>query len=202
MYRATERDKPSHQKTRGSVGRCHCWETDNPLFIIYRDEWGVPVRDDRLLFEQLVLSGFQAGLSWRTILYKRENFRRAFHNFEADRVATYSARERRRLLADAGIIRNRQKIDAAINNAKAVLTVREEFGAFSDYLWDFVDGRPIRRRHPGGQSPDRSPESDALSKNLKTRGFSFVGSTIVYAFMQGVGLVNDHKPSCPIARAK
>jgi len=184
------------------IGGCRCWETDDSLFLLYRDEWGVPVRDDRLLFEQLVLSGFQAGLSWRTILYKRENFRRAFHNFEADRVATYGARERRRLLDDSGIIRNRQKVDAAINNAKAVLTVREEFGAFSDYLWDFVGGRPIRRRHPGGQSPDRSPESDALSKDLKTRGFSFVGSTIVYAFMQGVGLVNDHRSSCPIARVK
>jgi DNA-3-methyladenine glycosylase I len=176
--------------------------TDDPLFLVYRDEWGVPVRDDRLLFEQLVLSGFQAGLSWRTILYKRENFRRALHNFEADRVAVYGARERKRLLADAGIIRNRQKIDAAIKNAKAVLTVREEFGTFSDYLWDFVGGRPIRRRHPGGQSPARSAESDALSKDLQTRGFSFVGTTIVYAFMQGVGLVNDHKRSCPIARAK
>lgn len=172
------------------------------MFLIYRDEWGVPVRDDRLLFEQLVLSGFQAGLSWRTILYKRENFRRAFHNFEADRVARYGARERRRLLADTGIIRNRQKIDAAINNAKAMLTVREEFGAFSDYLWDFVGGRPIRRRHPRAKSPDRSPESDALSKDLQTRGFRFVGSTIVYAFMQGVGLVNDHRSSCPISRAK
>ena len=170
--------------------------------MVYRDEWGVPVRDDRLLFEQLVLSGFQAGLSWRTILYKRETFRRAFHNFEADRVAAYGTRERQRLLADAGIIRNRQKVDAAINNAKAVLTVREEFGSLSDYLWDFVGGRPIRRRHPGGQNPDRSPESDALSKDLQSRGFSFVGSTIVYAFMQGVGLVNDHKRSCPIARAK
>lgn len=194
--------KRSTENTAHHVGSCRCWETDDPLFRIYRDEWGVPVRDDRLLFEQLVLSGFQAGLSWRTILYKRENFRRAFHNFEADRVARYGARERRRLLTDAGIIRNRQKIDAAINNAKSVLTVREEFGAFSDYLWDFVGGRPIRRRHPGGQSPDRSPESDALSKDLQTRGFSFVGSTIVYAFMQGVGLVNDHKSSCPIARAK
>ncbi len=172
------------------------------MFLVYRDEWGVPVRDDRLLFEQLVLSGFQAGLSWRTILYKRENFRRAFHNFDVDRVARYGLRERKRLLADADIIRNRQKIDAAIKNAKAVLEVREEFGVFSKYLWDFVGGRPIRRRHPGGQSPDRSPESDALSKDLKTRGFSFVGSTIVYAFMQGVGLVNDHKASCPIARAK
>jgi DNA-3-methyladenine glycosylase I len=182
------------------VNRCRCWTTDDSLFIIYRDEWGVPVRDDRLLFEQLVLSGFQAGLSWRTILYKREHFRRAFHNFEADRVATYGARERRRLLADANIIRNRQKIDAAINNAKAVLTVREEFGGFSDYLWDFVGERPIRRRHPGGQIPDRSPESDALSKDLQTRGFRFVGSTIVYAFMQGVGLVNDHRPPCPRAR--
>jgi DNA-3-methyladenine glycosylase I len=171
------------------------------LFIVYRDEWGVPVRDDRLLFEQLVLSGFQAGLSWRTILYKREHFRRAFHSFDAKRVAAYGARERRRLLADACIIRNRQKIDAAINNAKAVLTAREEFGSFSDYLWGFIGEKPIRRRHPDGQIPDRSPESDALSKDLQTRGFSFVGSTIVYAFMQGVGLVNDHKPSCPRARS-
>lgn len=183
------------------VGSCRCWTTDDPLFIVYRDEWGVSVRDDRLMFEQLVLSGFQAGLSWRMILYKREHFRRAFHYFEADRVATYGARERRRLLADAGIIRNRQKIDAAINNAKAVLTVREEFGAFSDYLWDFVGGRPIRRRHPGGELPARTPESDALSKDLQTRGFRFVGSTIVYAFMQGVGLVNDHRPPCPRARS-
>ncbi|MFZ5861344.1 MAG: DNA-3-methyladenine glycosylase I [Nitrospirota bacterium] len=187
---------------RDLVSGCRCWETDDPLFIIYRDEWGVPVRDDRLLFEQLVLSGFQAGLSWRTILYKRESFRRAFHNFEADRVATYGMRDRKRLLADAGIIRNRQKIDAAIKNAKAVLTVREEFGAFSDYLWDFVGGRPIRRRHPGGQHPARSPESDALSKDLQVRGFSFVGTTIVYAFMQGVGLVNDHRPRCPRARVR
>lgn len=190
------------EKTKGQVGHCRCWTTDDPLFIVYRDEWGVPVRDDRLLFEQLVLSGFQAGLSWRTILYKRENFRRAFHNFEADRVTTYGARERRRLLADAGIIRNQQKIESAIKNAKAVLTVREEFGAFSDYLWDFVGGRPIRRRHPGGQHPARSPESDTLSKDLQTRGFSFVGTTIVYAFMQGVGLVNDHRPRCPRARSE
>ena len=183
------------------VGRCQCWTTDDPLFIVYRDEWGVPVREDRLLFEQLVLSGFQAGLSWRMILYKRENFRRAFHNFEADRVATYRARDRRRLLADAGIIRNRQKIEAAINNAKAVLTVREEFGGFSDYLWDFVGKRPIRRRHSNGELPARTPESDALSKDLQTRGFRFVGSTIVYAFMQGVGLVNDHRPRCPRTRS-
>jgi DNA-3-methyladenine glycosylase I len=195
------RQNPSREKAERAVGRCHCWTTDDPLFLVYRDEWGVPVRDDRLLFEQLVLSGFQAGLSWRTILYKREHFQRAFHNFEADRVATYGARERRRLLADAGIIRNGQKIDAAINNAKAVLTVREDFGTFSDYLWGFIGGRPIRRRHPGGELPARSTESDALSKDLQTRGFRFVGSTIVYAFMQGVGLVNDHRPSCPRARS-
>lgn len=183
------------------VGRCRCWTTDDPLFLVYRDEWGVPVRDDRLLFEQLVLSGFQAGLSWRTILYKRENFRRAFHNFEADQVATYGARERRRLLTDAGIIRNRQKIEAAINNAEALLKVREEFGGFAVYLWGFVGEKPIRRRHPGGELPARTAESDALSKDLQARGFSFVGSTIVYAFMQGVGLVNDHQPSCPRARS-
>jgi DNA-3-methyladenine glycosylase I len=180
---------------------CRCWETADPLFLVYRDEWGVPVRDDRLLFEQLVLSGFQAGLSWRTILYKRENFRLAFHNFDVDRVARYGARERKRLLADAGIIRNRQKIDAAIKNAKAVLSVRGEFGSLSDYLWDFVGGRPIRRRHPGGRNPDRSTESDALSKDLRTRGLSFVGTTIVYAFMQGVGLVNDHRSSCPRSKS-
>lgn len=172
------------------------------MFLIYRDEWGVPVRDDRLLFEQLVLSGFQAGLSWRMILYKRENFRLAFHNFDADRVARYGARDRKRLLADKGIIRNRQKIDSAVNNAKAVLTVRDEFGSLSDYLWDFVGGRPIRRKHPGGRNPDRSPDSDSLSKDLQSRGFSFAGTTIVYAFMQSVGLVNDHRSSCPIARAK
>ena len=197
----TKRRKSEDEKTEELVGRCRCWTTDDPLFLVYRDEWGVPVRDDRLLFEQLVLSGFQAGLSWRTILSKRENFRRAFHNFEADRVATYGTRARRRLLADAGIIRNGQKIDAAINNAKAVLTVREEFGAFSDYLWDFVGGRPIRRRNPNGELPARTPESDTLSKDLQTRGFRFVGSTIVYAFMQGVGLVNDHRPRCPRAKS-
>jgi len=185
---------------KGMTVGCRCWTTDDPLFLVYRDEWGVPVRDERLLFEQLVLSGFQAGLSWRTILYKRENFRRAFHNFDPDRVAAYDARERRRLLTDAGIIRNRQKIEAAINNARAVLTVRKEFGGLSNYLWDFVGGRPIRRRHPGGKSPDRSPESDALAQDLQLRGFRFVGSTIVYAFMQSVGLVNDHKPTCPRSR--
>ena len=196
----TRRRKSRAEKVEALADRCLCWTTDDPLFMVYRDEWGVPVRDERLLFEQLVLSGFQAGLSWRTILYKRENFRRAFHNFDADRVATYGARDRRRLLADAGIIRNRQKIEAAINNAKTVLTVREEFGGFSDYLWDFIGGRPIRRRHPGGQTPDRSSESDALSKDLQSRGFRFVGSTIIYAFMQGVGLVNDHRSSCPRAQ--
>src|SRR3990167_3572262 len=120
------------------------WCGEDPLYVKYHDEeWGKPLHDDPKLFEFLVLSGFQAGLSWRTILYKRENFRQAFHNFEADQVAAYGARERRRLLADAGIIRNRQKIEAAIRNAKAVLTVRDEFGAFSDYLWDFIGGRPI-----------------------------------------------------------
>ena len=195
-----KRRNPLAEKAEQPFGGCQCWTTDDPLFIVYRDEWGVPVRDERLMFEQLVLSGFQAGLSWRTILYKRESFRQAFHNFEADRVAAYGVRERRRLLADASIIRNRQKIEAAINNAKAVLKVREEFGAFSGYLWDFVGGRPIRRRHQGGELPARSTESDALSKDLKMRGFSFVGSTIVYAFMQGVGLVNDHRFSCPRAR--
>ena len=171
------------------------------MFLVYRDEWGVPVRDDRLLFEQLVLSGFQAGLSWRTILYKREHFRRAFENFDPKRVATYDGRQSRRLLADASIIRNRAKIEAAIHNARTLLKVQDEFGGFAVYLWDFVGGRPIRRRHRGGELPARTPESDALSKDLQARGFRFVGSTIVYAFMQGVGLVNDHQPSCPRARS-
>ena len=198
----TKRRRPIAEKAAEPVGRRRCWKTDDPVMLAYHDEWGVPVRDDRLLFEQLVLSGFQAGLSWRTILYKREHFRRAFENFDPKRVATYDGRQRRRLLGDTSIIRNRAKIDAAIHNAKALLKVHEEFGGFSDYLWDFVGGRPIRRRHLGGQLPARSYESDALSKDLQTRGFSFVGSTIVYAFMQGVGLVNDHRPRCPRAGLK
>ena len=177
--------------------RRRCWESDNPLMQTYHDrEWGVPVRDDRELFERLLLECFQAGLSWKTILNKRENFRKAFEGFDPCRIATYTGADRRRLLADAGIVRNRAKIDAAIGNAQAFLRVQEECGSFAAYVWRFVGGKPLRRVHPGGRMPAGTPESNALSKDLKQRGFRFVGSTIVYAFMQSVGLVNDHQPPC------
>ena len=178
-----------------------CWESDNPLMQVYHDrEWGVPVRDDRELFERLLLECFQAGLSWETILNKRENFRTAFEGCDPRRVAMYTDADRRRLLADAGIVRNRAKIDAAIGNAQAFLAIQAEFGSFAAYVWRFVDGKPLRRRHSDGRMPASTPESDALSKDLKQRGFRFVGSTIVYAFMQSVGLVNDHWPPCWKAR--
>jgi DNA-3-methyladenine glycosylase I len=158
--------------------RC-AWPT-SPLAVAYHDkEWGVPVRDDRKLFECLTLEGAQAGLSWDTILAKRENYRRAFERFDLKKVASYGARERRRLLADAGIVRHAGKIDATIENARRVLEVREEFGRFSKYVWSFA-GRG----------------ADALSKDLRRRGFRFVGPTTVYAFMQAVGMVNDHERSC------
>ncbi len=178
-----------------------CWQSDNPLMHRYHDhEWGVPVRDDRELFERLLLECFQAGLSWETILNKRENFRKAFEGFDPSRVAAYTHADRRRLLADAGIVRNRAKVDAAIGNAQAFLAIQGEFGSFAAYVWRFVGGKPLRRRHPGHRIPAGTPESDALSKDLKQRGFRFVGSTIVYAFMQSVGLVNDHRPPCWRAR--
>ena len=181
--------------------RRRCWESDNPLMQTYHDrEWGVPVRDGRELFERLLLECFQAGLSWETILNKRENFRKAFEGFDPRCVAAYTDADRRRLLADAGIVRNRAKIDAAIGNAQAFLTIQGEFGSFAAYVWRFVGGKPLRRVHPGGRMPASTPESDALSKDLKQRGFRFVGPTIVYAFMQSVGLVDDHRPPCWKAR--
>lgn len=169
-----------------------------PLDIAYHDEeWGVPLHDDRALFELLILEGAQAGLSWSTILAKRENYRKAFDRFDAAKIARYDARKVARLLADAGIVRNRLKIAATITNAKAFLAVRDEFGSFDRHLWSFVGGRPIvnRRRKPA-DVPARTPESDALSKDLLARGFKFVGSTICYAFMQASGMVNDHLVSC------
>jgi DNA-3-methyladenine glycosylase I len=165
--------------------------------IAYHDrEWGVPVRDDGELFERLMLECFQAGLSWETILNKRENFRKAFDGFDPRRVAAYGEQDRRRLLAAAGIVRHRGKIDAAIANAQAFLRVQEGFGGFGQYAWSFVGGKPLRRKHEGGTLPSRTPESDAFSKDLKKRGFTFVGSTTVYAFMQSVGMVDDHVPEC------
>lgn len=177
--------------------RC-TWSGSDPLYIAYHDEeWGVPVHDDRLLFEFLVLEGAQAGLSWSTILRKREAYRRAFASFDPHKVARYDERNVAALLADAGIVRNRAKIESALKNAKAFLAVQAEFGTFDAYQWRFVDGRPLQnRRRAIRDIPARTVESDALSKDLKSRGFSFVGSTIVYAHMQAVGMVNDHVVDC------
>lgn len=177
--------------------RC-AWCSDDPLYVAYHDtEWGVPVHDDRLLFEFLVLEGAQAGLSWITILRKRENYRRAFGGFDPAQVARYGERKAAELLADAGIVRNRLKIAAAVANAGAFLRVQEEFGSFDRYIWDFVGGAPIQNaRRSTGDIPARTPESDALSKDLKARGFKFVGSTICYAHMQATGMVNDHTTDC------
>jgi DNA-3-methyladenine glycosylase I len=179
-----------------SLPRC-TWPT-KPLDIAYHDEeWGVPLHDDRALFELLTLEGAQAGLSWSTVLAKRENYRRAFDNFDVEKVACYDARKAAKLLADPGIVRNRLKIAATIGNAQAFLAVQREFGSFDRYLWRFVDGKPINHRlRTSKQIPVRTPESDALSKDLLARGFKFVGSTICYAFMQASGMVNDHLVTC------
>ena len=178
------------------MNRCAWPKTE--LDIAYHDiEWGVPVHDDRLLFEMLILEGAQAGLSWSTILKKRDNYRRAFDNFDPRKIAKYEPRKVQALLSDAGIVRNRLKIAATIQNAKTFLVVQSEFGSFDAYLWRFVGGKPIQnRRHSLADIPPRTPESDALSKDLLKRGFKFVGSTICYAFMQAVGLVNDHVVDC------
>lgn len=180
-----------------SAVRCP-WCLGSEEYVRYHDEeWGVPVHDDRVLFEFLILEGAQAGLSWSTILRKRAGYRRAFAAFDPARVARFDAARRRRLLADAGIVRNRAKIEAAVANARAFLAVQAEFGAFDAYLWRFVDGHPIRNRWRSiSQVPARTPVSVALSKDLVRRGFRFVGPTTVYAFMQAVGLVNDHVTDC------
>lgn len=180
-----------------SVKRCH-WVTEDPLYIRYHDEeWGVPVRDDRKLFEFLVLESAQAGLSWITVLRKRENYREAFSGFDYERVAKYGESHVKKLLQNAGIIRNEMKIRAAINNAQRFIEVREEFGTFSDYMWSFVDNKPLlnRRRTPK-QIPATTALSDRFSKDLKARGFKFLGSTVIYAHMQAVGMVNDHLVTC------
>lgn len=166
--------------------------------IDYHDrEWGVPVHDDRTLFEFLILEGAQAGLSWETILKKRENYREAFDGFDARKIATYDRARVRKLMANPGIIRNRLKIDATISNAKAFLAVQSEFGSFDRYIWQFVGGKPRKNSWgSSGHPPSQTPESDAMSKDLRRRGFRFVGSTICYAFMQAVGMVDDHSYQC------
>ena len=182
----------------GTKKRCAWAGMSDPLYLAYHDaEWGVPSRDDRHLFEMLILEGAQAGLSWSTILKKRENYRRAYDRFDPHRVARYGAADQRRLLADAGIVRNRAKVAASVLNARAFLHVQEEFGSFAAYAWSFVGGAPIvNARRTLRDIPPRTPESDAFSRALKLRGFKFVGSTIMYAFMQAVGMVNDHQLDC------
>ena len=176
--------------------RC-AWASGQQMVRYHDEEWGVPVHDDHRLFEFLILEGAQAGLSWSTILNKRENYRRAFDGFDPKRVARYDRRKLKQLLADPGIVRNRLKIAAAVENAKAFLQVQEEFGSFDRYIWQFVGGKPkVNARQSMSQVPARTAESDAMSKDLKRRGFNFVGSTISYAFMQAVGMVNDHSIDC------
>ena len=177
--------------------RC-AWVGDKPHFIRYHDrEWGVPVHSDRKHFEMLLLEGAQAGLTWETILLRRDGYRRAFAEFDPKKVARFTAQKKAVLLKNPGIIRNRLKIDSAVTNAQAFLSVQEEFGSFDRYVWQFVDGKQkVTRRRTMAEVPATTPESDALSKDLRKRGFRFVGSTIIYAYMQAVGLVNDHTTNC------
>ncbi len=174
------------------------WPAEDKLMIKYHDkEWGVPLHNDRKLFEFLILEGFQAGLSWRTILHKRENFRKAFDNFDFNKVANYDRRKINMLLKDAGIVRNKLKIEGAVINAKAFIQVRKEFGTFDKYIWGFVNGKPIKNKFKSlKQLPAKTDLSDKISEDLKKRGFKFVGSTIVYAHMQATGMVNDHIVNC------
>jgi DNA-3-methyladenine glycosylase I len=182
------------EKSKIELRRCHWAQTE--LSIAYHDqEWGVPSHDDRTLFEFLILEGAQAGLSWETILRKREHYRAAFDNFDPRKVAKYDERKLQQLLGDAGIIRNRLKINSALGNARAFLEIQKEFGSFDAYVWRFVDGKTIRRKR-NAPAPAQTPDSDALSRDLLKRGFKFVGATICYSFMQAVGMVNDHEFSC------
>ncbi|HSR67930.1 MAG TPA: DNA-3-methyladenine glycosylase I [Acidobacteriota bacterium] len=180
------------------ITRC-CWAPlDDPLYLEYHDqEWGKPVHDDRVLYEFLLLESFQAGLSWATILRKRENFRRAFHGFDPHQIARYDDSHVARLLQDAGIVRHRQKIESAINNARQLLDIQEQRGSFDSYIWEFVDGSPILNQFTTlAEIPSRTAISDRMSKDLKQRGFRFLGSTTCYSFMQACGLVNDHILAC------
>ena len=177
--------------------RCS-WCGDDPIYIAYHDdEWGTPLHDERRLFEMLILEGAQAGLSWLTILTKRDNYRRAFHGFDCDRIANYTETDVRRLLADSGIVRNRLKIESAIKNARGVLRIREEYGSLDSYLWRYVDGIPKQNAWKTmSELPTKTKLSEAMSKDLKKQGFNFVGAKICYAFMQAVGMVNDHTTDC------
>jgi DNA-3-methyladenine glycosylase I len=191
-----------------TVKRCRWAEGVNLEYIRYHDEeWGVPVHDDQTQFEFLILEGAQAGLSWSTILNKREGYRKLFADFDPQKVARFTKKRVEKLLLDPSIVRNRLKVESTITNAKAFLDVQEEFGSFCQYIWGFVDGRPVQNKfRKDGDVPATSPESDALSKDLKKRGFRFVGSTIIYAHMQATGMVNDHVTSCfrhtPCAKMK
>jgi len=177
--------------------RCQ-WPGDDPLMIAYHDnEWGVPVHNDRKIFEFMVLDAFQAGLSWRTVLHKRENFKKAFDNFDYEKIARYDEKKYEKLIQDAGIIRNKAKVRATIQNARLFQEVQHEFGSFDKYIWSFVDGKPIQNKFKSmDEIPAKTAQSDAMSKDLVKRGFKFVGSTICYAFMQGAGMVNDHTVEC------
>ena len=193
------RSRAPTRASRASAARRRCWWAENAdaEYVRYHDEeWGRPVHDDRRLFEMLTLEGAQAGLSWSTILRKRAGYRRAFANFNVRRVAAFDTRRRGALLGNSGIVRNRLKIDSTVTNARAFLAVQRQFGSFDRYLWSFVDGRPQVNRPRRGSVPARTPLSDAVSKDLIRRGFRFVGSTIIYAFLQAVGVVNDHTRDC------
>jgi DNA-3-methyladenine glycosylase I len=197
---ATDRRKLKAQRHADGKLRC-AWCPPDPLYLAYHDtEWGVPVRTDQHLFEMLCLEGAQAGLSWITVLRKRETYRQAFDNFDAEKMVRYNALKRRHLLKDPGIIRNRLKVDAFIANAAAYLAIRSSSGSFSDYIWQFTDGKVLRRRPLYlGSVAQSTGHSDAMSKDLKHKGFKFVGSTICYAFMQAVGIVNEHQRYCWVA---
>jgi DNA-3-methyladenine glycosylase I len=174
------------------------WPSEDPLMIAYHDmEWGVPLHDDRKLFEFMVLDAVQAGLSWRTVLYKRENYRKALHDFDPVKIARYKDKDMERLLGDAGLVRNRLKMAAIVGNAKQFLTVQKEVGAFDEFIWQFTGGKTLHNRYKTMKEiPAMSPEAEAMSKELKARGFKFVGPTICYAFMQAAGMVNDHTVDC------
>lgn len=191
-------ERPYDDRRRmAKMSRCS-WPGENALMVRYHDrEWGVPIHDDLRLFEFLILEGAQAGLTWQTVLHKRQNYRKAFDGFNARNIASYGAKDVKRLLDNPGIIRNRLKVAAAIQNAKAFLEIQKEFGSFDAYIWQFVGGKPIDNRIRSTKDiPATTKESDAMSKDLLKRGFKFVGSIICYAFMQAVGMVNDHQTNC------
>ena len=184
--------------TKSEPLRCP-WAGTEQIYIDYHDkEWGIPLHDDQRLFEMLILEGMQAGLSWITILKKRENFRRVFDNFDAEKISRYDDKKIEELMQNAGIIRNRRKLTAAVNNAKAFLEIQREFGSFDRFIWDYVDGVPVVNHYKSmSEVPANTPLSDKISRDLKKRGFNFVGTTIIYSFMQAIGMVDDHLINCP-----